>query len=774
MLHIWERGEFHLAMATKDEFNLPDELFQEESFQPAAKKGCIHELQDYGTETAFEIKNLFHLSDEFFQEEVKKVYIRKLEQGDINFVNYIKREKDKFNLPDEVFQGVEAQVGPQEGFIRQLSYNNGIDAALEIKNSFNLSDEFIQAQALKAFIRNLEETYHEEMGDEEYSDEDSSMEYAILIKDKFNLQNKLIREAVKEVFISKLKEVDVGRAIQISDTFHVKIDFDELCSCLPETARIIERLETEYAELNINFRSIDIFMQLASFNYNPESLFDILEENHFLLGALVENKRHGMKLLFKFQEFDNISQKNIKTLYDFKAEIKNKYPNIDCNSFEFRMLMQKRLIEFGNNKNILVKIGKEGVDIRQWLAYSTEKHFDLGKEDDTLFSEQIQSPIKRIDESIGNYLSKANSVLAFYRKDLAGVETPSEKKAELFEKLEKMRVQMVEAQQNSDTRKIEGIQKGVANLEKQLEQLKPMTVWNKLVGEMNNVKIISKDLSGLYDELCSLEEEQKNTGADRKKQIDLKEKIKQQEFKIKNKIVDLDELLSGFRVISTDLLGKTFGKDQSDSIMQEINMSVGMDLDHYHADLSTIQSLFKNDASSLEKTPMRIAIAPRNPDTDLYLGNDCPCCIKIDNDTHGAESPIADYVTDLGMHNIVVYDEKRKKPVAVAWCFVGKNENSEGPILVVDNIEADTGYSIPFKSQLKKELGSFIAEFAKTIKIERIIQGPNYNKLEVLEILSEIDRKLGGTNRATGYYFDAMRDNENDDWQDPDEIRPRY
>ena len=142
-------------------------------------------------------------------------------------------------------------------------------------------------------------------------------------------------------------------------------------------------------------------------------------------------------------------------------------------------------------------------------------------------------------------------------------------------------------------------------------------------------------------------------------------------------------MLSGFRVISTDLLGKTFGKDQSDSIMQEINMSVGMDLDHYHADLSTIQSLFKNDASSLEKTPMRIAIAPRNPDTDLYLGNDCPCCIKIDNDTHGAESPIADYVTDLGMHNIVVYDEKRKKPVAVAWCFVGKNENSEGPILVV-------------------------------------------------------------------------------------------
>jgi len=85
LLHIWERGEFHLAMATKDEFNLPDELFQEESFQPAAKKGCIHELQDYGTETAFEIKNLFHLSDEFFQEEVKKVYIRKLEQGDINF-----------------------------------------------------------------------------------------------------------------------------------------------------------------------------------------------------------------------------------------------------------------------------------------------------------------------------------------------------------------------------------------------------------------------------------------------------------------------------------------------------------------------------------------------------------------------------------------------------------------------------------------------------------------------------------------------------------------
>ncbi|MEI8344303.1 MAG: hypothetical protein WCF93_05125 [Candidatus Moraniibacteriota bacterium] len=697
----FKNGDDRNALATKKTFKLSNEILKDDRFVSSLIIRIIKDLESGHIRDVVEIKKTFEFTDSILKDDrvvsaTLARMIASLNSGNIRDASFAKQA---LAPPAEIFKNSVIQNLAKEKFIERLKeksgyFNSNLADAMEIKSTFDLSDDIlqdeeVQLEAKQQFIDGIA---------------GCSFKKALELKNAFGLADDFVEPVVKQGYIDQLRDSNIENVQNLQDSFDIQVNYEYLCEEFPGVVAIIETLEAQNLGSGFNFRDKNIFILFIKFNDKPEELFRRIKQNPFLLEALKENKQHGLKLLSKFQEFDNIAQQNIQKLYEIKAKIKNQHPSLDPNSCEFRMLMQKNLIGFENNKKILVEIGKSGVDIKQWLTYSAEKEFDLGKKDDTLFSEQIQSPIKRIDESIGSYLSKANSVLAFYKKDLTESETPSEKKTELFEKLEKMQAQVADAQQNGDNEKIKGIQKGIINLEKQLEQVKPTTVWNKLIGDMNNLKILSTDLSKLYQDLCNLEKEQENAEVDQKKQIDLKVRIKQQELKIKNKIADLDESLSGFQVITNDLLGKTFGRDRSDSIMQEINMSVGMDFDHYREDLSTIQNLFKDSSNSLEKTPMRIAIAPRNPDADLYLGNDCPCCIRIDSDFHGAESPIADYVTDLGMHNIVVYDEKRKKPVAVAWCFVGKNGSSEKPILVIDNIEADTNYSVPFSSQLEREL----------------------------------------------------------------------
>jgi len=63
-------------------------------------------------------------------------------------------------------------------------------------------------------------------------------------------------------------------------------------------------------------------------------------------------------------------------------------------------------------------------------------------------------------------------------------------------------------------------------------------------------------------------------------------------------------------------------------------------------------------------------------------------------------------------------------------------------------------------------LSLFIEQFAKASKIEKVIQGDDNNDLEIFK-LTKVDGKLGGTNRATGYYLEAERDE--DEWNEDDE-----
>ncbi|NTW47324.1 MAG: hypothetical protein HGA48_00025 [Candidatus Yonathbacteria bacterium] len=563
-----------------------------------------------------------------------------------------------------------------------------------------------------------------------------------------------------ETAICFVKHGEYGGVLENIQKFS-DFTYDSLEKGVPDQVALYEQ-SLQGIDIPMNtFRNVRVFLALYDeMVENPDHIKHLLKENPFLIDAVGNNARFGTKLLTSFSQFDTLAKEEISSLYAYKKDILASYPHIDPASAGFRILMQERLKDFKENASTLEYLAEDGIDVRKWLEYDEERFFDLGKEDDVPFSEQIKSPVKRIDASLGNYFNRVREVVREYKDILEHAELPSEKETELRVNLEDMRAKQVNAEISGDTAKVAGIGKGIANLERQIDSLKPSTVWNKLIGDMNNFGMVVKGLTTEYEALQALEESARMV-TDRKELIVLKEKIGKAEDAIKEKIAKVDDGLTAFQNTLGEVLGTKLGTDRKDAVLQEIMETLGEDFDHYRTDLSTVRNLLNESESSLEGTPMRLAIASRDPDVDLYLGNYCPCCIRIDSDIHGAESPIADFVTDLGMHNIVVYDEKRKKPVVTAWCFAGYNEGDDEPFLVIDNIEADTDYSASFRSQLEKEIKDYITRFAvaSSIRADHIIQGLHNNDLEAFP-LDEIDWKIGGENRATGYYLEAERDNE--------------
>jgi len=191
-------------------------------------------------------------------------------------------------------------------------------------------------------------------------------------------------------------------------------------------------------------------------------------------------------------------------------------------------------------------------------------------------------------------------------------------------------------------------------------------------------------------------------------------------------------------------------------------------LDHYRSDHATLKNIFyeKGD-TGIEGSQMRIGLWNRDPDVDLYLGNYTDCCIRIDSDHMGSESTIADYLTDLGMQIVNVYDEKKNIPVAVAWCWIG-HDNDDNVALVIDNIEANTLYSSKYATQLEEKLKEYITKYAQKVGKQsnlKVVQGTQNNDLVIAKMDSSYF-KLGGYNRASGYFLEGEDGRLNDDFED--------
>ncbi|MEI6378321.1 MAG: hypothetical protein WCO55_01550 [Candidatus Falkowbacteria bacterium] len=512
---------------------------------------------------------------------------------------------------------------------------------------------------------------------------------------------------------------------------------------------------------------------LLAYENKADKFIAEIDKNQFFGEALENNPRFGPLLMAKYPKLDKLSKDNIVELFRHKAHILKDYPELDPNSTEFRLDMQEALKDYRRNAEIIKACRDAGVDMDGWLDFDQESRFALGKEKEYNYASQTQPPVERLEKTMGNYTALAHQALADYKPELEQAHAASPESQALTEKIDQQKkllaFEQEKPEEERNQNKIIGINKGLEALLKRQSELKPVTVWQKISGEVSRSKVAFADTLITQKELASVEDKIRKTN----KAVIIEEDINQLEklkAKLESQIRKCREIFEGFENKLRDLLTPALG-ETTEALLQSLQEAATEDLDHYQSDIKQLDEFFnqQNNRDSLEGRPMRIAIASRNPDVDLYLGNYTNCCIRIDSSFHGSESPISDYITDLGMHNVVIIDEETKAPIVAAWCFIGRDEHYD-KILVVDNIEANTSYTAKHRAQLEIKLDDYLEKLAAASDIRMIYQGTDNNDLYTKRRITHVSNKVGGYNRASGYYLEAEQDRgHNEDEDDDDE-----
>ncbi|MCK6462610.1 MAG: GNAT family N-acetyltransferase [Candidatus Pacebacteria bacterium] len=776
------RDEFKNAIRVKQKF------FEE--------KWSVNYIKSWFTNFS-NIKKEINLSDDFLyskkiQKDVENILLKSLEQEDYEF---LAETKDKFPIALETINSIKKNAeekiikklsndgadlegiltirnvfdipfsasvrqAAEEGFTLRLK-NNSFYGADKIKESFSLPEEFVQRSIKEAFVGCIK---------------DGLVNKANKIKEKFSLTKEWlltseVQQAAKEGYISCLKNGRHHVASEIKERFSVVIQPSEIIDQIPDIKDLISQIQPISPQFyDQAHKSLDTLLSLFEFAKDPDEFLRDIQKNPFLANAVMENPKFGSKLLVKFPQFDELSKQNIKTLFEAKKEILKENPGIDPESLESRQLMQEKLKSYENNPEILSDIERSGINIDRWLNYQETRYFSLESGKSKLaFSETIATPINRIKETIDSYTYKIKEVLKNYQKELAQFQIPLEDPKEIEGKIAKMRMEMEKARNEGNDKKAQGIQKGIDGLSQKLASLKTVSSWDKLLGDIADFSQLKNDVFKSQENLIKAENEfaEKSSGkAPSGKEIqEAKQKIAKSKEELRLKFDALEKRVEEFKEKMPDIISPALGKERAGSLTQEIDEAVAEQFDHYRTDRTAIANLFSEksdkEKDKLDSQPMSIFVWARNPDIDLYQGNYSDCCIKINSEHMGAESTIADYNTDLGVQIVNIWDEAKSEPVTAAWCWIGKGEEGEGPVLVVDNIESNTVYSGNYPEQLKKELVDYLKDYDKAIGAKKVVLGKANNDLPTSAELNKMAddsvkyEKLGGYNRAGGYLLEA-------------------
>ena len=120
------------------------------------------------------------------------------------------------------------------------------------------------------------------------------------------------------------------------------------------------------------------------------------------------------------------------------------------------------------------------------------------------------------------------------------------------------------------------------------------------------------------------------------------------------------------------------------------------------------------------------------------------------------ESAIADYLTDLAIQIVNIVDKEKQIPVCACWLWLGKDNKEGKPVLVIDNIEANTDYSNKYQEQFREQITKYIKDYANSIGIKKIVMGMYNNDVNLA--VKEHDNKyikIGLNNRYDGYYLES-------------------
>jgi ribosomal protein S18 acetylase RimI-like enzyme/type III secretion system FlhB-like substrate exporter len=689
----------------------------------------------------------------------------RLSRGEVSDAEEIIALAEKKNIPLD-FSKPEIASAFQKGLESRLSW--GVfeaERVIALAEKKNIPLDFSKPEIASAFQKGLESCLSR--------GKISDAEEIITFAEKKNIPLDLASVCQKGLE-KALLEGDIEIAEKINNRFlHLSpAKAFELLS--PHLKEILDKFEKDLPQFVAQTqKSVDLLFSLFSFRKDPERLFKTLETYPFLAEALANNPRFGAKLILKYPEFDNVSKEKIKFLFQAKKEILSQNPKLDPNSFEFRKLMQERLLSFDRNREIVEELQKAGINLEKWLNYQEIQYFTLssGKEL-TPFSERVQLPISRLGETITTYAYQIKDVLSEYRNDLEEIKVLTKEGERIEEQIKKMEEELKKAKEIGNEGKVRGISKGLEGLKAKLSRIKKISLWDRLMGEINSFTVLKEELISSQEELITAEKKYQElltskapSGAELAR---CKSQINQIKEKIKNLLSQLERRVNDFRQNLERLLSPLNTEkvpDRASALVQEINERVAEQFNHYEVDRNTLASLFSEKAETekekLEGTPMSIFVWARNPDIDLYQGNYSPCCICIESAHMGSESPLADYTTDLGIQIVNIWDEIKNEPVTAAWCWLGIDEKGR-TALVVDNIESNTTYSSNFPTELWIQLRTYLEKYAKAIGVDRLVLGKANNDLPSATELSKLPEaeakyiKLGGQNsRPNGYYLEA-------------------
>jgi hypothetical protein len=511
---------------------------------------------------------------------------------------------------------------------------------------------------------------------------------------------------------------------------------------------------------------------LLEFYGNQDSLRYAIENNEeypFLLDAPLYNQNYGMKLIKQFEKLDTRSKKSIKKLFSYKEEILEESPGIlEQNPLAYRQKVEERLLTYKNNQQIMDTMKEKGFNVDSWKNLDRESYFTLGEQEETSFGRQIETPLTRIEETLDHYKTTLKSVMGEFQKELENSTIVVGGSAEDLEKIEKMESAYIQAEKDGDMKKAGGIKNGVENFKKKV--FRETSAWLKILGDFSNIEMVVTHIKKVKERVGTLEtylKENPISSLETKEQRSAYMKAKQEISVHKNdtqkNLYILKSRLEDFSLSLASKLEQSLGKPRSEAMVQEIKEQTGESIDHFHSDTRSIASLIEDlegDSGTLDNRLLKIHLAPRDPDMDLYLGNYTDCCIRIDSEYNGKECVIIDYLTDIGMNIVTITDEQTGKPVVAAWVYVGERKGQ--PQLVIDNIEANTKYTSSYKKQIKEQLNKYFAGLLQDLGMDasKINQGENNNDITLNVKIKDLCYKMGGYNRNDGYYLEAEPDEE--------------
>jgi ribosomal protein S18 acetylase RimI-like enzyme len=518
---------------------------------------------------------------------------------------------------------------------------------------------------------------------------------------------------------------------------------------------------------------------------SPKNLLSAITAAPFLIDALQANPKHGPKLFVRYLTLGTTAQEKIRTLYEAKAAILKENPDSEPNSWEFRQWMQEKLLAYGRNREIIKASKQRGINTEAWLAHDGFTTFVLNRTTESrLASEQIVTPLKRTRETIefvaGVVKEELKKEAADLSKTTVSIALSGQEKSELEAKIAGMREALERARaQGRDTAKL---QEGIKHFEERLSRKSSVSLYPLLTSEVARFEILKEQLEKQSAALVSCEERLTRAHSEKTVSGDSIVAVKVEISSAKKDLVDiLGKLDQRSREIGTgyqSLLSGALGNERAQQVAHSIKQRTAEGLEHLSLDCDSICRVLEGrgeSRASLNGQPMSAFIWSRNPDTDLYTGNYSPCCVSIEGSNHGAESPIADYVTDLGMHVLHIWDEAHGHPVVAAWLFLGENKEGE-TALVIDNVEANTDYSGAFPDLLQEQAFSYLTEYARALNVDKLVLGKSNNDIPTPTKQSSLREegsggftKIGGYNSRARYFLEGENTSVKLIWQRSDD-----